>query len=203
LGSIYWHMVSKLLLAVQETLRWAEERGCQQDTLAALQAAYYEVRAGIGLNKSPDVYGAFPTDPYSHTPGFSGARQPGMTGQVKEEVLTRLGELGVRVEDGCVAFRPSLLRRGEFLTADSALAFVDVEGERATAMLKPAQLGFTYCQVPVIYTLGARTGTTVVRRDGSEVSFSANALDAATSRSLFLKSGEIARVEVLVNTVLD
>ena len=32
-------------------------------------------------------------DPYSHTPGGAGAKQPGMTGQVKEEVITRLGEL--------------------------------------------------------------------------------------------------------------
>jgi len=203
LGSIYWHMVSKLLLAVQETLQWAEERGCQEDTLTALQAAYYEVRAGIGFNKSPDVYGAFPTDPYSHTPGFSGARQPGMTGQVKEEVLTRLGELGVRVESGCVAFRPSLLRRREFLITESAFAFIDVTGEQATAMLKPAQLGFTYCQVPVIYTLGEEAGTTVVRRDGSRVIFPDNVLDAATSRSLFMKLGEIAQVEVLVDRVLD
>ncbi len=70
-------------------------------------------------------------------------------------------------------------------------------------MLEPAQLGFTYCQVPVIYTLGEGAGTTVVRRDGSQVIFPDNVLDAATSRLLFMKLGEIAQVEVLVDTVLD
>ena len=88
LGCIYWHMVAKLLLAVQENLFAAEAAG--DPPAARLAALYYDVRAGLGFNKTPAVYGAFPTDPYSHTPGHSGAQQPGMTGQVKEEILTRL-----------------------------------------------------------------------------------------------------------------
>ena len=40
---------------------------------------------GFKKTESPAEYGAFPDDPYSHTPSFGGARQPGMTGQVKEE----------------------------------------------------------------------------------------------------------------------
>ena len=46
------------------------------------------------------LYGAFPTDPYSHTPAGKGAQQPGMTGQVKEDVISRFGELGVEVKNG-------------------------------------------------------------------------------------------------------
>ena len=76
---------------------------------------YYRVRAGLGFNKTPAEYGAFPTDPYSHTPGHGGASQPGMTGQVKEEILTRFGELGIRVSDGRVRFQPTLLRPQELL----------------------------------------------------------------------------------------
>ena len=38
-----------------------------------------------------------------------------MTGQVKEEVITRLGELGLAVEGGQIHFRPHLLRASEFL----------------------------------------------------------------------------------------
>ena len=90
LGSIYWHMVSKLLLAAQECHRRAVEEGAAETVIAALANAYYDIRQGLGFNKSPAEYGAFPTDPYSHTPMGSGARQPGMTGQVKEEILTRL-----------------------------------------------------------------------------------------------------------------
>ncbi|MBN1813947.1 MAG: hypothetical protein JXA14_19075, partial [Anaerolineae bacterium] len=88
LGSIYWHMVSKLLLAVQETLLRARAHGEPPSTVQALVDIYYDVRSGLGFNKPPDVYGAFPTDPYSHTPAGQGAKQPGMTGQVKEELLT-------------------------------------------------------------------------------------------------------------------
>ena len=74
------------------------------------------MRGGLGFNKTPVEYGAFPADPYSHTPKHAGAQQPGMTGQVKEEILTRFGELGLRVSDGTVRFEPSLLRPSEFNT---------------------------------------------------------------------------------------
>jgi len=87
LGSIYWHMVSKLLLAVQEQLVGAVLNGSSAETVAALKERYIDVRAGLGFNKRPDVYGAVPTDPYSHTPWGQGAKQPGMTGQVKEEIV--------------------------------------------------------------------------------------------------------------------
>ena len=51
---------------------------------------YYDIRGGLSAAKTPEEYGAFPYDPYSHTPDNSGAQQPGMTGQVKEEIITRL-----------------------------------------------------------------------------------------------------------------
>jgi hypothetical protein len=60
---------------------------------SALVDAYYDIRQGLGFKKPPAGFGAFATDPYSHTPAGRGSRQPGMTGQVKEEILTRLGEL--------------------------------------------------------------------------------------------------------------
>ena len=73
LGSIYWHMVAKLLLAVQECYIAAVNDGVDTKTVAGLAAAYYDIRQGLGFNKSPAEYGAFPTDPYSHTPLGSGA----------------------------------------------------------------------------------------------------------------------------------
>jgi hypothetical protein len=200
LGSIYWHMVSKLLLAVLDTVRVAEKAGCSGATMEALIAAYYDVREGIGFNKTPDVYGAFPTDPYSHTPGFAGARQPGMTGQVKEEVLTRLGELGVQVNKGQVAFKPTLLRDCEFLTDEGALEYVDVQGAVHTQALKPSQLGFTYCQVPVVYSrAGGDDGRVMVTyANGDQQEFPEGELDADVSASLFMKLGDVARIDVAV-----
>ena len=81
LGCIYWHMVSKLLLAVGETI--------ERDGNDRLVRQYAEIREGIGSHKNPAEYGAFPFDPYSHTPSMAGAQQPGMTGQVKEDIISR------------------------------------------------------------------------------------------------------------------
>lgn len=120
LGSIYWHMVSKLLLAVQECFFAAEENSPVKADLAAY---YYAVRSGLSFNKTPDLYGAFPTDPYSHTPSGRGACQPGMTGQVKEEILTRWGELGLFVENGRLRIAPALLHKREF-GSDGSLSFL-------------------------------------------------------------------------------
>ena len=84
LGCIYWHMVSKLLLAVQESFFHAVDDDADKSIQHRLGGLYYRVRHGIGFNKDPAQYGAFPTDPYSHTPKHAGAQQPGMTGQVRK-----------------------------------------------------------------------------------------------------------------------
>ena len=86
LGCIYWHMVSKLLLAVGEVLQRTE---LTDKAVSRLLSHYLEIREGIGSHKRPDEYGAFPFDPYSHTPSMAGVQQPGMTGQVKEDIISR------------------------------------------------------------------------------------------------------------------
>jgi len=69
--------VSKLLLAVQECCLKAIEEDADPVVTGKLLDHYYEIEAGIGVHKSPELYGAFPTDPYSHTPQHRGAQQPG------------------------------------------------------------------------------------------------------------------------------
>ena len=119
LGSVYWHMVAKLLLAVQENLHSAIAKKAPAAIIEQLKANYYRIRSGLGFQKSVTEFGAIPTDPYSHTPSHAGAQQPGMTGQVKEEILTRLGELGVHVVNGALSFDPALLCRDEFLQSEA------------------------------------------------------------------------------------
>ena len=111
LGGIYWHMVSKLLLAVQETIM----RTRNEPSTPSLIENYLDIRKGLSFNKTPENYRAFPTDPYSHTPKGQGAKQPGMTGMVKEEILTRQQELGLPMADGKLSFDHLLLDRKEFL----------------------------------------------------------------------------------------
>ena len=120
LGCIYWHMVAKLLLAVQERVFEAADRAAPQ--APALKAHYRRVRDGLGYRRSAADFGAFPSDPYSHTAAEGGAQQPGMTGQVKEEILSRWGELGLRMRDGRVRFDPVLLDAAE-LPEGGALSF--------------------------------------------------------------------------------
>jgi len=199
LGSIYWHMVSKLLLAVQEVFWKARESAADDATIQSLARAYYRVRSGLSSDKTPLQYGAFPMDPYSHTPGHMGAQQPGMTGQVKEEVLTRWGELGVRVQDGMVNFDPCLLRSREFLREERAWSFYDVTGTRQTIQLQPGSLGFTFCQVPIVYRLGEGPAEITVHSvDGVRARSVGNTLDKDTSDALFRRLGTVAMIEATV-----
>ena len=49
-----------------------------------------------------------------------------MTGQVKEEIITRMGELGCIINSGKLFFNPKLLKMSEFLTESSTFSYVDV-----------------------------------------------------------------------------
>ena len=198
LGSIYWHMVSKLLLAVQETLERAVADRADASAIQGLMAAYEDVRAGIGYCKDPLTYGAFPTDPYSHTPAGHGARQPGMTGQVKEEVLTRLGELGLRVEDGRIRVRPTLLRAGEWTTTPGTFAYRNVTGEQQSIELPAGALAFTFCQVPVVFRRGGPLEVVAHLSDGTEVTGPGGALGAEVSASVFRRDGRVRSLTVTI-----
>ena len=169
LGCIYWHMVSKLLLAVGETIDKAQRDQVprtKDETLQRLRVHYMVIREGIGAHKRPDEYGAFPFDPYSHTPMMAGVQQPGMTGQVKEDIISRWFELGVSVRDGQITFRPTMLRDEDF-----------TDGE----------LRFTYCGTEIVYKHSA------VSRQ-----LSAYTLSKEDSGHLFARDGKIKQLTIEV-----
>ena len=198
LGCIYWHMVSKLLLAVHECCLAAS--GSQHEAYRQLVSSYYDIRAGLGFNKPPTVYGAFPTDPYSHTPGYSGAKQPGMTGQVKEEIVTRWAELGLVVRQGQICFDPVLLRKDEFLSHPETFEYVDVGGNRQTLRLERGTLAFTKCQTLFVLHLAEDDETRLAVRfsDGTKRSLRQACLDPELSSEVFMRTGKIVRVDVFV-----
>lgn len=196
LGSIYWHMVSKLLLATYEIVEKAMEEGADQTTIERLRSHYFEINDGIGAHKSPDVYGAFPTDPYSHTPGGKGAQQPGMTGQVKEDILSRYGELGITVQKGILSFHPVLLNATEFLNEQEHFEYFNILGQKHTIDLEPGTLAFTCCQVPIIYKKASAFRINVVFENGTTQAFEGNALDYQTSQSIFKRDGKINKLYV-------
>ncbi len=198
LGSIYWHMVSKLQLAVQECCLKAIKDQEDENLVGKLLDHYYEINEGIGVHKSPTLYGAFPTDPYSHTPANKGAQQPGMTGQVKEDILSRFGELGVLVNDGQLCFTPGMLKKTEFLSKKLLFKYVDVQGKISELPLEEKSLCFTYCQVPVIYKLADKHGLELVL-NGSVSKSESLSLDRLTSQKIFDRTGDVARIVVHVN----
>ena len=197
IGCVYWHMVGKLLLAIQELALEAFDRGAPPETCRRLARGYFRVRSGLGFEKSAREFGAFPGDPYSHTPAHAGAQQPGMTGQVKEEILTRIGELGIRVEGGRVSFRPVLLRRDEFLAAPATLACYEPDGSPRIVAVPAGGLAFTLAQVPVTYALGRGAARArVLWRDGrTEVAEDARLGDEA-SRALLGRDGRLDSIAV-------
>ena len=200
LGSVYWHMVGKLLLAVQESFFAAREQGADDAVCRRLGEHYYGVREGLGFNKSPAEYGAFPADPYSHTPKHIGAQQPGMTGQVKEEMLTRFGELGVIVDGGAVRFDPGLLRAVEFVDEQQRFRFLDVDGQWQELTIPASGLAFTWCQVPLVYRLddAAQPAVTVHFDKGESRTLSSLELPADLAGELFRRSGRIRQLELVM-----
>jgi hypothetical protein len=98
-----------------------------------------------------------------------------MTGQVKEEVLTRWGELGVDIINGCASFNPKILKKSEFF-------------ENGT-------LQFTWCNTPVEYKLTNDSSAITIngtRREGTT-------LTAAETAALFARNGSINKIEVEVS----
>jgi hypothetical protein len=196
IGCIYWHMVAKLLLAVQEVF-WTAQKSCEDNKVVeALRNHYYDIRSGLGFMKTPGEFGAFPLDPYSHTPGFAGAKQPGMTGAVKEEILARWGELGVIVENGLITFNTALLRGEEYLEGNSQFPYIDAHGKDQSLDLTPGSLVFTYCQVPIVYTRGGSASISVFYADGQIEKIAGTSLSPKISKLVFTRSGEIERIDV-------
>ena len=171
LGCIYWHMVSKLLLAVGECISnsllasgLTAQGGLTSNSVAvsSLIAHYREIREGIGSHKTPAEYGSFPFDAYSHTPSMAGVQQPGMTGQVKEDIISRFFELGVYVQDGQIIFCPTMLTEADF---------------------RDGELRFSYCGTEIIYRKTANGAGSVT-------------LTAEQSQHIFARDGEIKRLVI-------
>lgn len=198
LGSIYWHMVSKLLYAVMEVCKKAVDHNEEQEIIERLLKHFYEINEGIGVHKSPKLYGAFPTDAYSHTPYGRGVQQPGMTGQVKEDILSRCGELGVDVENGQIYFKPDLLKKEEFLQDNKTVEFFDVQGNKKTILVPQNSLFFTKCQVPVIYEIAEKEGVEVLFNNQNTEHYNELMICKENSEDIFKRNGSIATIKVRI-----
>lgn len=192
LGSIYWHMVSKLLLAVSEIVLSCKNLDLAQEVLKK----YRDIQSGLGYKKTPEEFGAFPSDPYSHTPKGQGARQPGMTGLVKEEIIARQGELGLIVDGGCITFNPLMIDENELLTETMNFEYIDMMGDEKKIALPEGWLAYTFCQTPILMHAGDSNKLEVHYNDGKILQVLGCRLEEEISRHIFQRDGEIEKVVV-------
>jgi hypothetical protein len=194
LGSIYWHMVSKLMLSVQEI---ALEEDHDED-FKALVASYYDVQDGLGFRKKASEYGAFTADAYSHTPSFAGAQQPGLTGMVKEGVICRFGELGVQFNNETIEFKPRLLRSEELLKQSEEAVCIYPDKSRRTITVPENALLFTITQIPVIYKYSDSENAEILVEylDDSSETLSGDVLPQSIARSLLNRTSNISAIYV-------
>ena len=194
LGSIYWHMVSKLRLAAFEVTQDAVAQQESSEVVGRLFDHYFEINAGIGAHKSPELYGAFPTDPYSHTPG--GKRRPAArhdrTGQGGPALpLWRIGRSRV---GGQLHFDRALMHAEEFLSAPASFEYVDVQGpgRRST------------CPQPGLHPVPSARGAPprgqpsieVTLADGRTERVDGLEFDLEWSQKIFRRTHEVARLTV-------
>jgi hypothetical protein len=198
LGCIYWHMVSKLVLAVQELWTSSNHEGTEPYVTERIYSHYSALRDGLGFRKTPAEYGSFPIDPYSHTPRFAGVQQPGMTGQVKEDIVTRFGDLGVVINHGKISFSPALLESNEFMQEPGSLDYYRGEVKQ-TLDIGKNELAFTLCNIPVVYCMADNEGHTVWMSDGSTRDFDGHTMNDEISRKIFGRKEEISRIYVNIN----
>jgi hypothetical protein len=196
LGCIYWHMVSKLLLTVGENTIWAKTSGADPSLIRRLNEHYDAIREGIGSHKNPDEYGAFPVDPYSHTPSMAGVQQPGMTGQVKEDIISRMIELGISVENGKIVFNPINLKKEEFVVDPENRELVNfAQNLKVVLPTGKPMLAFSFCGVPFVYLIGESQKVDVCYENEIKTSDQL-IIDLSTSRSVFQREGVIKMIMV-------
>ena len=101
-----------------------------------------------------------------------------MTGQVKEEVLTRWGELGIDIVNGCASFGPKILKKSEFFSKGDAAG----------------TLSFTWCGTLVTYKLTNDSSSITINGK----SRSGTSLTPEETSDLFSRNGKIKSIEVKV-----
>ena len=172
LGCIYWHMVSKLLLAVQENFFTAIDDGAEHEVCRRLGALYYRVRDGIGFNKTPAEY---PGLPDRSVFAYAGARRrpaarDDRAGQGRGlDPIRRTGSACRRRRGPSSSIRDCCARASSD-PRPVIFRFLDVHGQWQSLTLPESALAFTWCQVPIVYQLRdtVRPALTISLQDGRE-----------------------------------
>ncbi|PJR06226.1 hypothetical protein CEJ86_33775, partial [Sinorhizobium meliloti] len=118
-----------------------------------------------------------------------------MTGQVKEDFISRILELGVHVKNGQIVFSTSLFNDQEMLNHEEKFVYYDIANEKKQIEMHAGQLGFTYCKVPVIYTSAEKSQIEITFKNGETKVIPNNTIDRETSASIFNRNGKVERID--------
>ena len=124
-----------------------------------------------------------------------------MTGMVKEEIITRLAELGLIIGQGKIGINPLLIRTQELLTEPAIFHYIDVDGQDQALDLAPQSLAYTFCQVPIVIQASAEAQIIVTLSDQSQVVITGNTLDVALSQHIFLRDGMVRQLTVFCDCI--
>jgi hypothetical protein len=101
--------------------------------------------------------------------------------------------LGVLVNEGHIQFAPVLLSKDELLTGS-----VKWSVGKEIIELQKGELGFTYCGVPIIYSIAEAGKIEVEMADGATKLVEGNMLDKNISQQIFNRNKEINRITVFL-----
>ena len=119
-------MISKLILAAQD-VAWNASDDHREQLIEALPGL------SCGRTRNPQEPRALRRVPVRSVLAHDGPRRrpaAGLTGQVKEDVLGRLGECGVHVAESRLGFRGGLSRFVEPVEEPTEFRYVDAAGSR-------------------------------------------------------------------------
>ena len=85
-----------------------------------------------------------------------------MTGQVKEDILVRFGELGCFIEQGQLKFKNQLIRISEFNQNPCTFNYLDLNRNEHQLKINKNELVFTLCQVPIIYRISNSKNSKII-----------------------------------------
>ena len=84
------------------------------------------------------------------------------------------------------------------MTEKQDYVYVNVLKERCSIELEKDSLGFTYCQIPIIYQASQTSKIEVHYNDGAQRIIEGNQLDLTVSRMIFKRTHEIHKLVVFL-----
>ena len=93
-----------------------------------------------------------------------------------------------------------MLRKNEFLQESKLFHYIALPKKQESILISKDSLCFTYCQVPVIYTIAEEEGLSVNFSNGDTKTFKSLSLDKEISEQVFSRNGEIIQINVHIKS---